>query len=158
MEFPIYIEDHGKPGKFRENSGKFIWNSRWSPWLLQDVVCANTKRYYDPPNEAGGSLCFCLVRPASVRPEGKKIWSKNTFWGILSMFWVFLEISTSVRPSGHWMGYVLCRELVLGFWGLEPETNWKWINICLSCAPPILDVRLDRRSVWEGSELRRFCM
>ena len=32
--------------------------------------------------------------------------------------------------------YVLCRELVLGFWGLEPETNLKWMNIlklCTSC-------------------------
>ena len=72
------------------------------------------------------------------------------------MFRVFLEISTFVRPSGQWMGMLFCRELVLGFWGLEPETNLKWINIYWSCAPPILDVRLDRRSVWERCELRLF--
>ena len=35
------------------------------------------------------------------------------------------------------MCYVLCRELVLGVWGLEPETNLKWMNIYWSCAPPI---------------------
>ena len=35
--------------------------------------------FYDPPNEVGGSLCFYLVRPASVRPGVKKRWSKNTF-------------------------------------------------------------------------------
>ena len=52
--------------------------------------------------------------------------------------------------------YVLCRELVLGFWGLEPETNLKWMNIYWSYAPPILDVRPDRRSVWEVSELTCF--
>ena len=52
--------------------------------------------------------------------------------------------------------YVLCRELVLGFWGLEPETNSKWMNIYWSYAPPILDVRPDRRSVWEVSELTCF--
>ena len=133
------------------------------------------------------------------------------------MFGLFLEISTFVRPSGQWMGYNLCRELVVGFWGLGCETNWKWINIyieavhllfltsvstvglserglnlgdftcsrtaiwyvlcrklvlgflCLkaetnlkwiniywSGEPPILDVRLDRRSVGEGSELTCF--
>ena len=54
------------------------------------------------------------------------------------------------------MCYVLCRELILGFWGLEPETNLKWMNIYWSCAPPILDVRLDRRSVWEGLNLGDF--
>ena len=57
------------------------------------------------------------------------------------MFRVFLEVSIfvrpSVRPSWQWMGYVLCRELVLGVWGLEPETNLKWMNIYWSCAPPI---------------------
>ena len=52
--------------------------------------------------------------------------------------------------------YVLCRELVLGFWGLEPQTNLKWMNIYWSYAPPILDVRPDRRSVWEVSELTCF--
>ena len=49
--------------------------------------------------------------------------------------------------------YVLCRELVIGFWSLETETNLKWMNIYWSCAPPILNVRLDCRSAWEGSEL-----
>ena len=52
--------------------------------------------------------------------------------------------------------YVLCREIVLWFWGWEPETNLKWINIYWSCEPPTLDVRFDRRSVWEGSELTCF--
>ena len=46
--------------------------------------------FYDPPNEVGGSF-FCLVRPASVRPEGKK--------GVWSVFCVFFEISTLVRQS-----------------------------------------------------------
>ena len=54
------------------------------------------------------------------------------------------------------MCYVLCRELVIGVWGLEPETNLKWMNIYWSYAPPILDVRPDRRSVWEVSELTCF--
>ena len=138
------------------------------------------------------------------------------FWVCFGCFWRFRLLS--VRPSGQWMGYVLCRELVLGVWGLEPETNLNWINIYWSCAPPIfwtsvstvglserglnlgyltcslmamcyvlcrelvlgvwglepetnfemneyilklctscfLDVRLDRRSVWERSELRQF--
>ena len=48
------------------------------------------------------------------------------------------------------MCYVLCRKLVLGFWGSEPETNLKWMIMYWNCAPSILDVRLDRRSVWMG--------
>ena len=56
------------------------------------------------------------------------------------------------------MCYVLCRELVLGFRSLELETNLKWVNIYWSYAPPVLNVRLDCRSVWEGSELGWFYM
>ena len=41
---------------------------------LDNLEISQLARYvfYDPPNEVGGSLCFCFVRPASVRPEGKK--------------------------------------------------------------------------------------
>ena len=102
-------------------------------------VFGTSKVFYDPPNEVGGSLCFCLVRPASVRPGGKKKYGLKTrfrgFWVYFGCFWRFRLLS--VRPSGQWMGYVLCRELVLGVWGLEPETNLKWMNIYWSCAPPI---------------------
>ena len=124
---------------------------------IKDLVVARENSFvktkygnYDPPNEVGGS-CFCLVRPASVRGV-KKIWSKTRFrgfWVCFGCFWRFrlLSVRPSSRPSGQWMGYVLCRELVLGFWGSEPETNLKWLNIYWSCAPPILDVRLDHRSV-----------
>ena len=45
------------------------------------------------------------------------------------MFPVFLEISTFVGPSvpssGQWMGYVLYRELVIGFRVLKPEKHLK---------------------------------
>ena len=47
------------------------------------------------PTKLEGHYVFAL----SVRPECKKKWSKNTFYRVFSMFWVFLEISTFVRPS-----------------------------------------------------------
>ena len=144
----------------------YFWSTSVRPFVRQNGrnIASHTGLlviFYDPPNEVGGSLCFCLVRPASVRPGGKKKYGLKTrfrgFWVCFGCFWRFRLLS--VRPSGQWMGYVLCRELVLGVWGLEPETNLKWMNIYWNCAPPIfLDVRLDRRSVWERSELRLFNM
>ena len=62
------------------------------------------------------------------------------------LFWTFVS-TVGLSERGLNLGYltcslmamcyVLCRELVLGFWGLEPETNLKWMNIYWSCAPPI---------------------
>ena len=109
-----------------------------------------------------------LPCPSGIRPSGGggvKHGLKHVLGGFEYVLGVFGDsdfcpsVYPSSRPSGQWMGYVLCRELVLGFWGSEPETNLKWLNIYWSCAPSILDVRLDRRrSVWEGSELRLFNM
>ena len=59
---------------------------------------------YDPPNEVGGSLCFCLVRLASVRPGGKKKYCLKTrfrgFWACFGCFWRFRLLS--VRPGTQW--------------------------------------------------------
>ena len=126
-------------------------NGKPTPWKFVHVRNLPTQgtvkffvvNYYDPSNEVGGSYVFALsVRPPSVRGVKKKYGLKTRFrgfWVCFGCFWRFrlLSVRSSVRPSGQWMGYVLCRELFLGVWGLEPETNLKWMNIYWSCAPPI---------------------
>ena len=115
------------------------------------------------PAQRSWMVIMFLPCPSGIRPGGQKqkYGLKTRFRAFWACFGCFVEISTfrqSVHPFGQWMGYGLCRELVLGFWGSEPETNLKWLNMYWSCAPPIVDVRLDRRSVWEGSELGLFYM
>ena len=58
---------------------------------------------------------FLPCPSGSVRPGEGGGWGKTNnglknVFGIFSMFSVFLEISTFVRPPGQWIGYVLCRE------------------------------------------------
>ena len=118
--------------------------------------------FYDPPNEVGGSLCFCLVRPASVRPGGKKKYGLKTrfrgFWVCFGCFWRFRLLS--VRPSvravdGLWFVQRTCpRGFRFRTWN-QFEMNEYILKLCTSY---FLDVRLDRRSVWERSELRLFNM
>ena len=69
------------------------------------------------PTKLEGHYVFALsVRYPTVR-KVKKNMVKNFFGGF--EYGCFLKIFTfvrpSVRPSGQWKGYVLCRELVPGF-------------------------------------------
>ena len=48
----------------------FIGYLQYPDTLPQGVSYSASQHIYDPPNEVGGSLCFCLVRPASVCPGG----------------------------------------------------------------------------------------
>ena len=118
------------------------------------------------------AMCYVLCRELvlgvwGLEPETNLKWM-NIYWSCAPpIFWTSVS-TVGLSERGLNLGYltcslmamcyVLCRELVLGFWGLEPETNLKWMNIYWSCAPPILDVRLDRRSVWMGSEVQLFNM
>ena len=118
------------------------------------------------------AMCSVLCRELvlgfwGLEPETNLKWM-NIYWSCAPpIFWTSVS-TVGLSERGLNLGYltcslmamcyVLCRELVLGFWGLEPETNLKWMNIYWSCAPSILDVRLDRRSVWLGSEVQLFNM
>ena len=92
--------------KWRDQWFEPQWDSNHPPLLLPQNSLFRLRFlklfYYDPPNEVGGSLCFCLVRPASVRGGGvrKKYGLKTRFrgfWVCFGCFWRFRFLS--VRPS-----------------------------------------------------------
>ena len=87
--------------------------------------------FYDPPSKVRGSLWFCLVRQASVPPASKKNGLKHVLGGFEYVFGVFgdFDFRPSARPSGKWMGYVLCRKFVLGLWGLEFVHLLFWTSV-----------------------------
>ena len=69
------------------------------------------------PTKLEGHYVFALsVRHPSVR-KVKKNGLKHVLGGFEYVLGVFrdFDFCLSARPSGQWMGYVLCRELVLGF-------------------------------------------
>ena len=81
-----------------------------------------------------------------LEPETNLKWM-NIYWSCAPpIFWTSVS-TVGLSERGLNLGYltcslmamcyVLCRELVLWVWGLEPETNLKWMNIYWSCAPPI---------------------
>ena len=91
-------------------AAKIFWWNEWNVlvvrlffwfngnWIIYSILCL----FYDPPNEVGGSLCFCLVRPASVRPGGKKnMVLKHVLGGFDYVLGVFgdFDFCPSVRPS-----------------------------------------------------------
>ena len=109
-------------------------------------------------------MCYVLCRKLVLGFRGSELGTNlkwiNIYWSCAPpIFWTSVStvgLSERGLNLGYFtcslmaMCYILCRELVLGFWGSEPETNLKLINIYWSCAPPIVDVRLDRRSIWRG--------
>ena len=114
------------------------------------------------------AMCNVLCRELvlgfwGLEPETKLKWIHIEVVQLLS--WPFVS-TIGLSERGLNLGYftcsltaicyLLCRELVLGLWDLEPEINLKWMNIYWSYALPILDVRPNRRSVWGGSELTCF--
>ena len=89
-------------------------------WTLGDFTCSLT------------AICYVLCRELVLKP----IWNESIYIeaGHL-LFWT--SVSTVGLKRGLNLGdftcsltaiYVLCRELVLGFWGSEPA-NLKWSNI-----------------------------
>ena len=107
------------------------------------------------------AMCCVLCRELVLgfwgsEPETNLKWL-NTYWSCAPPIFGHPSRPSVCLERGLNLGYltcnlmamchVLCRELVLEFWGSEPETNLKRLNIYWSCAPPILDVRLDQRSV-----------
>ena len=97
------------------------------------------------------AMCYVLCRELvlgvwGLEPETNLKWM-NIYWSCAPpIFWTSVS-TVGLSERGLNLGYltcslmamcyVLCRELVLGVWGLEPETNLKWMNIYWSCAPPI---------------------
>ena len=85
-----------------------------------------------------GPLCFCLVRPY-VRPSmGVKNFflSKNTFYGVLRRFGVFLTFSIFVRACVtlyvlSFVDWTCPRVLVLSTWNLFRSTIYE-LKLCTS--------------------------
>ena len=106
-------------------------------------------------------LCIELVLGFwGLEPE-TNLKRMNMYWSAASSIFECLALTVGLSERGLNLGnftcslialcYVLCRELVIGFWGLEPETNLKWMNILKLCTsyferPSRLSVYL--RGVW----------
>ena len=105
------------------------------PFVVDFFFCDRTKGifFYGPPDGSQRAICFCLVRP-SVHGGQHFFLSKNTFYGVLRRFGVFLTFSIFVRACVH---YALCTNLCglnlsLGFSAinLKPfQINYIWVEV-----------------------------
>ena len=112
------------------------------------------------PAQRSWRVIMFLPCPSGLRPSGglKKKYGLKTrfrgFWVCFGCFWRFRLLSVRAVDGQCFVQRTCPRGLRFRTWN-QFEMNEYILKLCTSY---FLDVRLDRRSVWERSELRLFNM